>query len=522
MKSKALAAVSTLSLSAIVGVMSGAPSYAEMIRPHQLTSAAASLAPAPYAGPVCEGWGASVSTQPQSCNVSPYTTHSFQYHYTTSYWGMNPDQDTAPGGAWSDCTNYVAFVESTVYGVATPRDLPGNATDWAVGARADGYVVNHTPTVGSVAQWYANDNNGVIGSDGHVAIVEGVGPNESYIVVSQDNWHSDTDYFGWATILNAPSRSGAEPWPDNFIHYRSGGQGSPSTLSYTQPDRLIQSTGNLYWTADHISGSTTESAVYRASKGNVPGREQVLYEESYPTTSPAPVDFEAITYANVGGNWYGYFVANYPARDESQIKRVPLTGGAAVVLATSPGVIGIRDLVTDGSYLYWADALGVRKMAIGGGAIQTLASGETFSHLGLDGSVLYYSSANSILDVPTAGGSSGTVVTTDSPVTALYPPSSANGLLWGQANGEVESFEGDIYYQIQSPVVGVSITSVSVAGDYVIWGNCYPKWCEVDGRSDGGSGSVVSVATTGVPVSVQGDTGAWYWGDSVGLEKSVL
>jgi hypothetical protein len=32
-------------------------------------------------------------------------------------------------------------------------------------------------------------------------------------------------------------------------------------------------------------------------------------------------------------------------------------------------------------------------------------------------------------------------------------------------NGEVESFEGDIYYQIQSPVVGVSITGLSVAGD---------------------------------------------------------
>ena len=139
---------------------------------------------------------------------------------------MPPDQDTAPNGAWANCTNYVAFVESTVYGVPTPNPaLPVNATNWAQGAQKDGFTVNQTPTVGSVAQWYANDNNPVIGTDGHVAIVEQVGPDDSYIVVSQDNWHSDTDYYGWAKILNEPDTPGAEPWPDNFIHFFSGGQG---------------------------------------------------------------------------------------------------------------------------------------------------------------------------------------------------------------------------------------------------------------------------------------------------------
>ena len=96
-------------------------------------------------------------------------------------------------------------------------------TNWAAGAEKDGYTVNQTPTVGSVAQWYANDNS-TIGSDGHVAIVEAVGPNDSYIVISQDNWQSDTDYYGWAKILNEPDTPGAEPWPNNFIHFRSGEQ----------------------------------------------------------------------------------------------------------------------------------------------------------------------------------------------------------------------------------------------------------------------------------------------------------
>jgi surface antigen len=523
MKSKALTGLTALLLGAAMGVTFAAPSHAGTI-PHGQnktatrpaaaagsTAAAGSIADA-SAGPLCEGWGNPVSGEPGPCSVAPYTTHNFQNENTTSYWGMPPDQDTAPGGAWANCTNYVAFVESTVYGVSAPKPaLPVNATDWADGAQKDGFTVNHTPTVGSVAQWYANDNKPVIGADGHVAIVEQVGPNDSYIVVSQDNWHTDTDYYGWAKILNQPDTPGAEPWPDNFIHFFSGGQ---ATLSYSQPDRLIQSTGNLYWTADQTVQGRSTAVVYRASKTNEPGQEQILYQElSLPTS---PVDFEAITYAYVAGTWYGYFVANYPAQHESQIKRVPLTGGSAVVLATSPAVIGNRDLVTDGPSLYWADADGIRKMAITGGTVQTLVSGETFARLGLDGPELYYSSGNSILTVPTSGGASTTVVSTPSAITALDPPSAANGVLWGEANGSVYSFDGDIYYQLQAPGAGISVTSVSVAGNYIIWGACFPQWCQVEGN-DGGS--VVSVATSGIPVNVQGDAGGWYWGDSGGLEK---
>ena len=527
MKSKALAAVTTVLLSAAMGVMFATPSYAGTISHSQdktvTTPAAAAGIPPAYAGPLCEGWaGDGVPGQTDQCTVTPYTTHGFQNEYFNSYWGMPADQDTAPNGVYANCTNYVAFVESTVYGVRAPKPgLPVNATDWAKGAQKDRFTVNQTPTVGSVAQWYANDNSPVIGNDGHVAIVEQVGPDDSYIVVSQDNWHTDTVYYGWAKILHAPDTPGAEPWPDNFIHFFSGGHGAAATLSYSQPDRLIQSTGNLYWTADQTVQGRSTAVVYRASKANEPGQEQILYQE--PSLPASRVDFEAITYANVGGTWYGYFVANYanyPSQHESQIKRVPLTGGAAVVLATSPAAIGNRDLVTDGSSLYWADADGIRKMAITGGTVQTLVSGQTFAHLGLDGPVLYYSSGNSILTVPTSGGASTTVISAPSPITAIYPPSTANGLVWAEANGSVNRYDGgDIYNQLQAPVAGVSVTSVSVAGNYILWADCFPQWCLVEGEDNG---SVVSVATSGIPVDAQGDAGAWYWGDSGGLEKFAL
>jgi surface antigen len=465
---------------------------------------------------LCEGFSA--------CSVAPYTTHNFQNEYKPSYWGMPPDQDTAPSGAWANCTNYVAFVESTVYGVPTPKHaLPINATDWATGARDNSLTVNQTPTVGSVAQWYANDHD--VGPDGHVAVVEAVGPKDSYIVVSQDNWHSDTDYYGWALILAGTPNQG-EPWPDNFIHFST--TSLPATLSYTQPDRLLQSTGNLYWTANEAVNGISRADVFRASKDNQPGQESVLYQES--RTILRPVEFGAIAYANVGGTWYGYFVANYPRQKESQIKRVPLTGGAAVVLATSPAAIGNRDLVTDGSFLYWADAGGIRKMPIAGGTVQTLVSGQTFAHLGLDGPVLYYSSAqpypngfprNRILSVPTSGGASNAVVAASSAITALYPPSATNGnVYWGESNGSVSLFPGphDSAYQLQAPGTGVSITSVSVAGNYILWGERTLGEYEVEGYDNG---NIVSVPASGPPVDVQGDGGAWYWGDS-DLEKFNL
>jgi surface antigen len=460
----------------------------------------APVASAASAGPLCEGYAA--------CSDAPYTTHNYQNVMNTLYW-------PGTGSSGVECTNYVAWVESAVYGVATPTYALGHATAWAANAQSHGVTVNQTPTVGSVAQWYANDPN--IGSDGHVAIVEQVGPNDSYIVISQDNWSSDVDKYGWALILANTANQG-EPWPDNFIHFRTSGL--PTTLSYTQPDRLVQSTGNLYWTADQTVGAISQAEVYRASKGNQPGQERVLYQQSSLAAS-APIDFEAITYANVGGNWYGYFVANHPFQRKSQIMRVPLAGGSALVLATSPAFIGSRDLVTDGSFLYWADAGGIRKMAIGGGAIQALVPGQTFAHLGLDGSQLFYSSTVSIRRVPTSGGASTTVVSTPSAITAIYPPSATNGnVYWGQANGSVALFPGphDAVYQLQAPHGGVSITSVSVAGNYALWGECLAEGCKVDGDDNG---NVVSVPTFGAPVDVQGDGGAWYWGD-VALEKLTL
>ncbi len=64
----------------------------------------------------------------------------------------------------------------------------------------------------------------------------------------------------------------------------------------------------------------------------------------------------------------------------------------------------------------------------------------------------------------------------------------------------------------------MSVTSVSVAGNYVLWGERMAHGYKVDGHDDG---NVVSVPTSGPPVDVQGDAGAWYCRGSV-LERFTL
>jgi surface antigen len=116
-----------------------------------------------------------------------------------------------------NCTNYVAFVESTVYGISTPTYNLGDGGLWATAAAHNGVLVNNTPAVGSVAVW--NGGSSGIPDEGHVAVVEAVGPLNSYIVVSQQHILGDTDGYDWTFIYPTASQNQWEQWPDDFIHF---------------------------------------------------------------------------------------------------------------------------------------------------------------------------------------------------------------------------------------------------------------------------------------------------------------
>ena len=72
-----------------------------------------------------------------------------------------------------------------------------------------------SPRLAPVAEW--NGGEPGLPPPGHVAVVEAVGPDDSYIVISQQHIAADPGGYDWMQI-NAGSQSW-EPWPDHFIHF---------------------------------------------------------------------------------------------------------------------------------------------------------------------------------------------------------------------------------------------------------------------------------------------------------------
>lgn len=243
-----------------------------------------------------------------------------------------------------------------------------------------------------------------------------------------------------------------------------------ATVAYSRPSGLIASTGNLYWTSTSVNEFGPDvSTVWRASKSNVPGQEIALYQESGDDRN-----FGDIVYANVG-NWYGYFVANYltPSGLVSQIKRVPLTGGAAVVIATAPSP-GARDLHTDGTTLYWVDGGGIRSVPIGGGAVKTLYASAFVARISLAKDHVYYGQDYLIMRIPKAGGSSQFFASTNGRVSALKAETGAQWIFWGDKDGGVYGMPerlGEWARTYQSPTAGRVVNSVGFANGE-IWSDC--------------------------------------------------
>ena len=294
-----------------------------------------------------------------------------------------------------------------------------------------------------------------------------------------------------------------------------------STLALGPVNRLIQSTGNLYWTtwSDNEVGPDSAS-VYRASKWNTPGSEILLSRESRSDR----FFFGDLTYANPG-TWYGYFVVNYADLGRSHIKRVPLAGGTTTTLTISPSYVGWGDIDTDGTYLYWADAGGLRKMPVGGGTITTLVSSAGIESVGLDAGRVFYTAGNLIRSVPKAGGTSTTRATATTKPTSMHVRTDSTGtfVYWTEQNGSVKRLQvGSGVTTYQGATSSRTGTSVSFDGARVLWTDCATPGnysCLVRVRQ-GSTTTAVAVAGVGGG-NVQGDSGALYWGDLGGLRKYV-
>jgi surface antigen len=152
-----------------------------------------------------------------SCRLPDYTTHGYQKVADEPWWSMYPG---------INCTNYAAFVESQIYGVPTPGVLLGDAYQWGERAAEAGVPVDQTPTVGSVAVW-SSDAAGM-GGYGHVGVVESIGPDGSYVDVSQSGMGAADDGYSWERVYR--NGSSWESWPSSFIHF--AGSGSSTALPH--------------------------------------------------------------------------------------------------------------------------------------------------------------------------------------------------------------------------------------------------------------------------------------------------
>ncbi|MEO5920006.1 MAG: CHAP domain-containing protein [Pseudolysinimonas sp.] len=119
-----------------------------------------------------------------------------------SFWGMYSGHN---------CTNYVAWRLSED-GVTEPPILLGNAATWAERAARVGITVDHTPSVGAVAQWDAHAGGNSYA--GHVAYIEAVN-DDGTITISEDYWHHGNQLGPLTFRTISPSKI------SNIIHFES-------------------------------------------------------------------------------------------------------------------------------------------------------------------------------------------------------------------------------------------------------------------------------------------------------------
>lgn len=162
------------------------------------------------------------------CSQVGFTTHGYQSHIDSSYWRMY---------AGNNCTNYVAFVESVTYQVATPSFDLGNGSQWAASALAHGLIVNKTPTVGSVAVWTGGASG--MSPSGHVAVVEAVGPKSSYVVISQQHMMVP-DGYDWVRLVPIATGNQWEQWPNEFIHFAASPVAQATRVTPTSASMLAR------------------------------------------------------------------------------------------------------------------------------------------------------------------------------------------------------------------------------------------------------------------------------------------
>jgi O-glycosyl hydrolase len=293
----------------------------------------------------------------------------------------------------------------------------------------------------------------------------------------------------------------------------------PANVSLHQPDGLILSTGNIYFTSHDAAGAH----VFRTAQTSTPAQEIELYSEGLGNR------FGDIVFAKIGDEYYGYFWATN-GTGKATIKRILLTGSqVATVLTPDLNNIDIvnshHNLATDGVNLYWQDVSSVRKMPIGGGAITTLD--ETTPNtppagVYLSNGTIVYASVAAVRYVPTSGAdtppSARTIANASATVTTILPV--ANGTYWGDRNGAIQLKLGSTISTVQASA-GLVPTSIGTngytAGGALVWTKCTSSTCQTG--FDFPAGNWVSPVANNALGAAMNSSGSVFWGDDYGVHR---
>lgn len=302
---------------------------------------------------------------------------------------------------------------------------------------------------------------------------------------------------------------------------------TPELVSFRKPDGLIVSEGNLYFTTHDAIGAS----VWRADQNSIPGKEILLYWE-------AGGRFGDIVFAQVDGTFFGYFFATNPSGTVQTIKRVPLTGGPAVVLATVTNVDvfnGHRNLITDGKSLFWQDLNTIRAMPIRGGPVNVIDRAAPGTPAGLalhNGNVLIYASGSDLRFLPTTGinvtnPALRTIVTGPSRVTALHVVQ--NFLYWGDQGGAIRvtaigqqpSTNMINSFELSPNLIPTSIGTSTKGGVFAqAWTVCSPQSCRLHFDIPSGEDSFRTIGANAIGVSIT-QSQHLFWGDAAGVHRYV-
>jgi hypothetical protein len=300
----------------------------------------------------------------------------------------------------------------------------------------------------------------------------------------------------------------------------------PPVVSLRQPDGMILSTANLYFTSHDELGAH----VYRTAQTSSPGQEIELYRE------PPGNRFGDIVFANVGGVFYGYFFA-MNSSGQVFIKRIPLTGSSEAKQLTPPLpnidiVNSHHNLATDNVNLYWQDVSSIKKIPIDGvsnaSAIITLdqATPNTpTAGVYLRGKTIVYASVAAVRYVPTSGPITiplvRTIANANTTVTTILPV--ANGTYWGDRNGAIQLQLGTATHTIQGNTgqVPTSLgTNGFTAGGALVWTQCTSSSCQMRLHFPSGD-TTFPVGDSALGASIN-SSGHVFWGDDFGVHRLVF